>query len=512
MMITLEHFINNSADYPTIDKELQTLTDSQKNFLLNKLHILHKNKELLYKTHFHGLYHSEKVMLFAYLIGVKQGLKDIELEILTDAGAYHDIGRQDDIEDNFHGLTSARMYEEKKVFQDNPLYQNKIYFDILKAITDFHAQNDINNSNKININAFTYEIPKEYMDMYKKLANILKDADALDRKRFGNYDTAALNEKYLRFTESKELVDFSEELNKLYKEKNRVAPNLNGLESPTLEISLHSIGNDFYKIPSIIRYGILSQSKKDEYNLNYVRNFHGGNDYYWISVVPASLYNEAKNSKAASNEFINNGIFIVSKQTTMYKPLPCDKKLTAIEQSLPYLKGEYSDEKSVYEIIEPENIVALGLTKESGDRKLSQATFLYNSMDYKDIEHKVEMICQAIGYDYQNNLAKVLEPFYKKHNEISLSYIYHEDPDATYDKTINKLMAVLNKINEIVASLVSIEYKHRLGIEPTIKDMVLMELQKCNVLEDFLYTSEEYIYRVNPLNLHKESCLSLYHE
>ena len=25
MMITLEHFINNSADYPTINKELQTL-------------------------------------------------------------------------------------------------------------------------------------------------------------------------------------------------------------------------------------------------------------------------------------------------------------------------------------------------------------------------------------------------------------------------------------------------------------------------------------------------------
>ena len=45
MMITLEHFINNSADYPTIDKELQTLTDGQKNFLLNKLHILHKNKD-----------------------------------------------------------------------------------------------------------------------------------------------------------------------------------------------------------------------------------------------------------------------------------------------------------------------------------------------------------------------------------------------------------------------------------------------------------------------------------
>jgi len=216
MMITLEHFINNSIDYPIINEELQTLTDSQKNFLLNKLHILHKNKELLYKTHFHGLYHSEKVMLFAYLIGVKQGLSDIELEILADAGAYHDIGRQDDREDNFHGLTSARMYEEKHVFQDNPLYQNEIYFNILKAITDFHAQNDINNPNKINTNAGNYEIPKEYTDMYKKLAKILKDADALDRKRFGNYDTAALNEKYLRFTESKELVDFSEELNKLY--------------------------------------------------------------------------------------------------------------------------------------------------------------------------------------------------------------------------------------------------------------------------------------------------------
>mgnify|MGYP006982755124 CR=1 FL=1 len=48
-----------------------------------------------------------------------------------------------------------------------------------------------------------------------------------------------------------------------------------------------------------------------------------------------------------------------------------------------------------------------------------------------------------------------------------------------------------------------------LGIEPTIKDMVLMELQKCNVLEDFLYTSEEYIYRVNPLNLNDNSVLIL---
>lgn len=401
------------------------------------------------------------------------------------------------------------MYEEKKVFQDNPLYQNEIYFNILKAITDFHAQNDINNPNKINTNAGNYEIPKEYTDMYKKLAKILKDADALDRKRFGNYDTAALNEKYLRFTESKELVDFSEELNKLYKEKNRVVPNHKSLESPTLEICLHSIGYDFYKIPSIITYGILSQSKKDEYNLKYVRNFHGGNDYYWISVVPASLYNEAKNPEAASNEFINNGIFIVSKQTPMYKPLPSNKKLTAIEQSLPYLKGEYPDEKSVYEIIEPENIVALGLTKESGDKKLSQATFLYNSLDYKDIEHKIEMICQVIEYDYQNNLAKVLEPFYKKHNEIALSYIYHEDPDATYGETVKKLMAVLNKINEIVASLVSIEYKHRLGVEPTIKDMVLMELQKCDVLEDFLSTPDEYIYRVKPLNLNDNSVLML---
>lgn len=32
MMITLEHFINNSTDYPIINEELQTLTDSQKTF------------------------------------------------------------------------------------------------------------------------------------------------------------------------------------------------------------------------------------------------------------------------------------------------------------------------------------------------------------------------------------------------------------------------------------------------------------------------------------------------
>ena len=53
-----------------INAILEQLSLEQKNLYIERLIKLHSKEYLLYTTKFHGIYHSEKVMLFAYLIGL----------------------------------------------------------------------------------------------------------------------------------------------------------------------------------------------------------------------------------------------------------------------------------------------------------------------------------------------------------------------------------------------------------------------------------------------------------
>ena len=92
--------------------------------------------EQLYKSDFHGLYHSQKVCFFAYLIGKHENLSETEMKILLDAAIYHDMGRENDNEDNLHGSASARLIDQV-VKYDNP---TDMYY--LKAIVDAHSKPD----------------------------------------------------------------------------------------------------------------------------------------------------------------------------------------------------------------------------------------------------------------------------------------------------------------------------------------------------------------------------------
>ena len=92
--------------------------------------------EYLYKSDFHGLYHSQKVCFFAYLIGKHEGLSDEDMQILMDAARYHDIGRDSDYETDLHGFNSA-LNIHKVVKYDNP---TNMYY--LKAIVEAHAHED----------------------------------------------------------------------------------------------------------------------------------------------------------------------------------------------------------------------------------------------------------------------------------------------------------------------------------------------------------------------------------
>ena len=128
--------ISNTVE---VNRILENLSFEARTFYLQKLAFLYSNKEYLYKSAFHGIYHSEKVMLYAMIIGLDNDLSQADLNILCDAAAFHDIGRVGEAEDETHGRTSALRFEKINIFTSNPFYQDKQNLGILQAITDFHS-------------------------------------------------------------------------------------------------------------------------------------------------------------------------------------------------------------------------------------------------------------------------------------------------------------------------------------------------------------------------------------
>ena len=186
-----------------IDKEI-TLTNKDK---IKIKEILKKvNKRVLYDSKIHGYYHSKRVFLFSYLIAKHEKLNEIDFQIITDAALYHDIGRINDYEDSLHGYCGVLKIDK---IVTHPIYREQANLNILKAIIDGHSVDDKHKDYFIGF----YEIVD--INRYYKLYKILKDADALDRKRLGD----DLDESFLRLNISKRLVALAEKINNIYKNK-----------------------------------------------------------------------------------------------------------------------------------------------------------------------------------------------------------------------------------------------------------------------------------------------------
>lgn len=157
-------------------------------------------EDYLYKSIKHGIMHNERVSLFALYIALKQELDLIDLIILIEAAKYHDIGRENDFRDDYHGLRSANMIAS---ITNEKLKQNDL--NILASIVECHSYNDeyLIDENKIKIILNKYNIDEK--KRFIKLARILKDADGLDRVRLSG-EKSKLDENYLRTKEAKKLV------------------------------------------------------------------------------------------------------------------------------------------------------------------------------------------------------------------------------------------------------------------------------------------------------------------
>lgn len=130
----------------------------------------------------HGIYHAKRVLFWSICLADYYKIQKIEKSILIQAAIYHDIGRSHDYEDEIHGKESYY----KLINYNNAKYDNEI----LRKLIEFHCLPD----NECNDKVFGIEI---------LLLKILKDADALDRMRFGIRE---LNPDYLRLKKSKELL------------------------------------------------------------------------------------------------------------------------------------------------------------------------------------------------------------------------------------------------------------------------------------------------------------------
>ena len=152
--------------------------------------------EFAIKTDYHTKAHCSRVLLFALMIADQKGLGDREKNILAAASVYHDSRRFDEGLDVGHGHRAAEYYKSSCI--DNGLTFEPACYDVIA----WHDRHD-----EEGYRAIKEKEPSDVdtMTLYK----IFKDADALDRYRFGPH---GLNKKFLRFPESLELCDFAKQV------------------------------------------------------------------------------------------------------------------------------------------------------------------------------------------------------------------------------------------------------------------------------------------------------------
>lgn len=138
------------------------------------------NKEKLRKLCFaqeskdHGRLHELRVLMLALIIADRMAISDADMDVLATAAIYHDTMRVSDFSDEVHGR-DGRTYYQNNVKKPNLL---------TSIICEYHCLPDEEGYACIRSTFKNKEKQKRYMLLY----DIFKDADALDRVRFGLMD------------------------------------------------------------------------------------------------------------------------------------------------------------------------------------------------------------------------------------------------------------------------------------------------------------------------------------
>lgn len=122
----------------------------------------------------HGREHEARVLLHCILLGKELKLSSDDLRILCTAAIYHDTGRENDGIDDGHGAKGWEYYISN-VEKPDPF---------VEFLCTYHSLPDEAGYKRIQKDS----VLTKQGDRAKKLLDVFKDADALDRVRFGIQD------------------------------------------------------------------------------------------------------------------------------------------------------------------------------------------------------------------------------------------------------------------------------------------------------------------------------------
>ena len=147
---------------------------------------------------------------YATLIGQSVVKDKHDLELIMLSAKYHDIGRKTDAYEE-HAESSAQIAVEK--LRDKCSAED---LSIISTIIQFHEiPRNISNVDAVFLDiARKNGIPDEQISRAREMAEVLKDADALDRTRFIN--KARLNPEFLQYGISRQLIRFASSLQETY--------------------------------------------------------------------------------------------------------------------------------------------------------------------------------------------------------------------------------------------------------------------------------------------------------
>ena len=167
--------------------------------------------------------------MFSGILAKNENLSTEETEILLASAAFHDSGRDgEERENDNHALASARQVKE--YFEENPNNPFGITpenISMIQAVIGYHEHKEkekgVTDNEKLRNLSYIYNIDYEKFESLVKISNLLKDADALDRARFGkkNENRWSLDARYLKSDTAKSIsmLRFSEECNFMFKER-----------------------------------------------------------------------------------------------------------------------------------------------------------------------------------------------------------------------------------------------------------------------------------------------------
>ncbi len=492
-----------SQRYPVIAKELfDRLTEQEYDYLLSKLssfnYRLYNDVGIL-----HGACHVEKVFLYTFLLS-----KDIEepyRTILLDASFYHDIGRSK-VSDSLHGDVSATILEPYLDEKTNSIYSDIHHRILSRALMSAHCAKD-NLEHSLFENAVHYfdlllpdgEMSSELKlveQIYMKLISILKDADALDRKRFKEDTYEALDPEFIRNEQAVALIPLAEEINALYYELFK----LNYIPIPDEMTKsgncFHAIGFDFFKIKSILQYGILSQEEMKKHSLIIPRNFNGGNNERWISVVDDSVsaLSGLDKTNLAIKEFVKHGISFYCESVTMVSPVESTRVEYAIETGLPYNRSGYIDELYVLNAIPTGNITCIMIPSSYLCVDVRLLRYIYNSFDINIINKRIKYFCEKTGTFYNDPLLQPLNQLLEEYKEIVMSVLQKKINYGYYEKQLDIMAKIDQCIGQMVHRFYCIEMGKNINATLTVLEVFEYELNKSSNIEYEMADDAETIF------------------